>query len=266
MGTLLRSLTLFWPFVLLVLTIGIMILICIIVGKALCAWACPIGLFQDVITRIREGLRLKTKEFSLRSHNKLVGVKYAVLFLVIVSAASIGISVFFDNMVANLYISHFPEGTSQVAPYCQFCPTPVVYYISNTLFMGAPPDISNPVNFAMMSMFIFFFIGAIIIPRFWCRYFCPLGALSSVFNKTSVFSIQKDQSKCTKCNYCVNSCPTRVQKIRDEDKDNNVTDLNCDFCLECIESCPEKALSFNVGNKVIYRGGKKVWWQQSFEK
>lgn len=104
-------------------------------------------------------------------------------------------------------------------------------------------------------------MGAVAMPRFWCRYFCPMGAFSSFFNKVSIFSIRKEQLKCTKCNYCVSACPTRVQRVKDEDLDDRVTDMNCIFCLDCIEACPEKALSLSVNNKPIYRGGKG-WWER----
>jgi polyferredoxin len=237
--------------------------VCLVIGRALCGWACPIGLFQDIITRIRETFRFRSREMSLKNHDKMVGVKYAVLFIVIISALSIGISSMSDDLVSNLYIQHYPEGTARAAPYCQFCPTPIVYYISNVLFMGAPTLLTNWVNLAMLSIFIGFMVSATLIPRFWCRYFCPLGAFSSLFNKVSILSLRKDQDKCTRCNYCVNVCPTRVLKIKEEDKDDNVTDMNCDFCLECIENCPEKALSLCVGKKAIYKGGKKDWWQRN---
>jgi polyferredoxin len=261
LGTVLRSLSTFWPLILLLITITILFVICLIIGRALCGWACPIGLTQDLITKIRNFFKFNSREFSLKWHNSLVGAKYAVLFLVILVSLSMGISIMADEMVGNLYISSFPEGVAQTSPYCQFCPTPVIYYISNSLFMGGDPGLSNPVNVAMLSIFIGFIVSAILIPRFWCRYFCPMGAFSSFFNKVSVLSIRKNQSKCTQCYYCVNACPTRVHKIRDEDKDDNVTDMNCDFCLECIESCPEKALSLSVGKKQIYHGGKG-WWKQ----
>ncbi|MCK5559447.1 MAG: 4Fe-4S binding protein [Thermoplasmata archaeon] len=262
LGTALRSLTLFWPFMLLIITIAILILICIIIGRALCAWACPIGLFHDLVTKGRQTVRVNPKEFSLKTHNKLVGAKYAVLFLILLVALSMGLSQLSGDTVSNLYISNFPEGTTQTAPYCQYCPTPVLYYISNSLFLGAELGLTTPVNAAMLFIFIGLVIGAVAMPRFWCRYLCPMGALSSFFNKVSIFSIRKNQSKCNRCNYCVDSCPTRVQIIRDEDKDERVTDMNCDFCLECIEACPEKALSLSVGKKAIYRGGKKQWWQR----
>jgi polyferredoxin len=233
-----------------------------VIGRALCAWACPIGLAQDLFTKGRELFKFNSREPKLKTHTKLLGMKYAVLFLVIIVSISMGIAVFTDEMIGTLYISNFPEGTTQTAPYCQYCPTPVLYYISNSLFMGGDSDLANPVNVAMLLLFVGFAIGAVMTPRFWCRYFCPMGAFASFFNKVSILAIRKDQKKCTQCNYCVNACPTRVHRIRDEDKDDNVTDTNCDFCLECIESCPEKALSLTVGKTPIYRGGKKGWWDK----
>ena len=261
-GSLQRSISLHNSIFFLILIIGALLIICTIVGRAMCGWACPFGLFQDLLTRARTLLKINAKEISLKRHEQLSMVKYAILILSILIAISIGLSVLSGSMINTIYSDQFPGSLIEVAPYCQFCPTPILRHMADFYFLDFNPQLSDPLSFILFSIFIGFIIGAILIPRFWCRYLCPMGALSSFFNKVSIFSIRKDQSKCTGCNYCVNACPTRVQAIRNEDIDDKITDMNCIFCLDCVEACPEKALSFAINKKVIYRGGKKGWWEQ----
>jgi polyferredoxin len=262
LGSVQRNLTLFYPFVFLILVIGSFILICLIIGRALCGWACPIGFFQDLISHGRNIGKLDKKEPSQKVHKKLAYVKYSILFLAIILAISIGLSALYNPLANAIYTERFPGSLIEVAPYCQFCPTPAIRHMTDFYIYDFNPQIFDPISMILVSLFMVFIIGAAIVPRFWCRYFCPMGAFSSFFNKVSLFTIQKTQSKCTRCGYCVNACPTRVTKIKDEDIDSRVTDTNCIFCLECIEACPEKALSFSCGSKIIYQGGKRNWWQR----
>ncbi|MHA1933378.1 MAG: 4Fe-4S binding protein, partial [Promethearchaeota archaeon] len=261
LGSAQRSLTLFYPFMFLILVIGTFILICIIFGRALCGWVCPIGLFQDFISRGRNLTKANAKEISQKKHDQLSLVKYAILILTLFLGITIGISVVGGSLIGTIFKEQFPGSLIEIAPYCQFCPTPILRHMVDFYFLEFDPQLSNPLSLGLFSLFFLFVIGAIIMPRFWCRYFCPMGAFSSLFNKVSLLSIQKEQSKCTKCNYCVNVCPTRVHRIKDEDVDHRVTDMNCIICLDCIEKCPEKALSLTMGKKEIYRGGKKGWWE-----
>jgi polyferredoxin len=256
-----RSLTIFYPLIMLFLIIGSFIVICSIFGRALCGWACPIGLSQDLITRGRTLGRANPKEIPQKRHNQLSMVKYAVLILALMFAISIGLSMYANPIIGEIYTEKFPGSLIEVAPYCQFCPTPVLRHMVDFYILDFNPQLSDPLSLILFSFFFFFIVGAVAMPRFWCRYFCPMGAFSSFFNKVSIFSIRKEQSKCTKCNYCVSACPTRVEKMKDEDFDDRVTDMNCIFCLDCIEACPEKALSLSVNNKPIYRGGKG-WWER----
>jgi polyferredoxin len=253
-----RALTTFWPMTLLIVSIGILIFICIMLGRALCGWLCPIGLVQDLLTKTRTTLKFSSKEVSRKTHERLVLVKYSILILAFILAGSLGLSLLANETAGNTYKAIYPEGTSQIAPYCSVCPAPDIHYIGTIINTRSLEFSDKAVYFGLFVIFCVFIFG-ILMPRFWCRYFCPMGALSSCFNKVSILSIQKDHTKCTKCNYCVNACDMRVYKVKDEDKYRRVTDTNCMFCLECIESCPDKALSLSFGGKKIYHGGKS-WW------
>jgi polyferredoxin len=259
-GILFRGLSSFWPFAYIIIAIAFLFLICAIFGRLLCGWICPIGLFQDLAAKIRTALKIKPREFSQKTHDKMTMAKYAILMLAILLATATGLSLLANYTAGSAYKGLYPEGTAQIAPFCAVCPAPSIYYMGS-VFETGDFQFSDPTRFLAIGVLGIVLIGGFLTTRAWCRYFCPVGATSSFFNKISIISIRKDQKKCTKCNYCVSSCGMRIQQIREEDKKDRVMDMNCTFCLECIEACPEKALSLSLANKSFYIGGKD-WWMR----
>jgi polyferredoxin len=148
---------------------------------------------------------------------------------------------------------------------CLGCPAPILRYVYVDIG-NFNPNFENPSNILQTSIFLIFIIGAIAIPRFWCRYLCPMGALASLFNKVSYLHLHKDQDKCTYCNYCVDVCPTRVESLMTEAERPRIGDTSCTLCGDCLEACPEKALSIDFGEKVLYKGGADWWVDKKKEK
>ncbi len=253
---------LFFP----IAVIGALILTGVFVGRAMCGWVCPIGLLQDLVTKARTKLNLNPKEMSQKNHEKLTLAKYAILFLLLLIALSIGISAIGHTEAGQLYRSQYSELplVESGATPCEACPAPIIGYFMPDDFIAHTLDGSFVMTSeAALRLFVFFgfFAGAIVMGRFFCRYFCPSGAMISFFNKGSMLALYKDQGKCTKCNYCVTACPMRIKALKDEDIDYEIRDRECIYCLECIDACPEKALELQIQNKKIYKGGKE-WWEK----
>ncbi|UCE39391.1 MAG: 4Fe-4S binding protein [Thermoplasmata archaeon] len=255
-----------WGLFIPIAVVGVLILIGILIGRAMCGWVCPIGFLQDMVTKARVKLHLSPKEPSQKNHERLTVAKYAILFLLLLVALSIGISAIGHTEAGDLYRSQYSELPliESGATPCEACPAPIIGYFFPDDFLVHSLDGSFVMTTeAGLRLFVLgvFIAGAIFMGRFFCRYLCPSGAMISFFNKGSMLSLYKDQGKCTKCNYCVTACPMRIQDLKDEDVDYEIRDRECIYCLDCIDACPEKALILKFQNKEIYKGGKE-WWEK----
>jgi Pyruvate/2-oxoacid:ferredoxin oxidoreductase delta subunit len=215
-----------------------------------------------MFTRLRNLVGLKPREPKPRTHKLLQSVKYAGLFLILLLVIMIGTSSYTDSNVAAAYKAGLP-GEAHKEPACLVCPAPIT-----TCFM---PDTARDIYagtlnmppLAIMSLLIFisFVIGSFYIPRFFCRYFCYLGALGSMFGRSSLMTLRKDVSKCSHCGTCSRGCPMKISRVEKEKKDTNVSSSECVMCLECVGNCPEKALSLKFAGKDVYRGATS-WWKR----
>jgi polyferredoxin len=99
-------------------------------------------------------------------------------------------------------------------------------------------------------------IGAFLIPRFWCRYLCPLGGAISLLGNLSLLRIRRDEASCSGCAICSAPCPVKI----DVAQAYPAVSADCVGCLKCVEVCPrEGALSVTLGPALprVLRPGKK---------
>ena len=75
----------------------------------------------------------------------------------------------------------------------------------------------------------------LIIPRFFCRLLCPMGAINSLTNLIKLFPV-KTKKDCTLCGNCERICPVGIYLSK---KGNN-RDTRCISCFSCIAVCPDK--------------------------
>ncbi|TCK03377.1 4Fe-4S binding protein [Phorcysia thermohydrogeniphila] len=75
--------------------------------------------------------------------------------------------------------------------------------------------------------------------RFFCRYFCPLGALLALIGKKRQLVIKYLPDKCINCKVCDTRCPMGIKPSIGESQT-----VYCWNCAECVDACPTKALKF----------------------
>jgi len=188
--------------------IGIAALSGLLAGRAFCGWVCPMGLIQDALGRIkRSNATLSARFAAFDEYAKYF--KYAYLAIVVVLIFSLNLQLGRPHEYVVRSPSAFSIGSYQVA-----------------WGLGEP---WYQVRFWVLVVAI---VGGLLVSRLWCRYLCPLGALLSIFSKTSIFKIGCDTDACSTCGKYPREC---IQ--------HTVPDtVDCVMCGECVQGCPKGAL------------------------
>ena len=220
----------------------------VLIGKSLCGWICPFGFIQDLI----DFIKVKKAEISPSTHKSMILVKYFVLGI------SLFISLTFS--AAKLLGTHKSYeraiGIFAYAPFTAVSP-------AETLFAILPKMVQDFSNAIVKESFwnvlsgvldlpplfwiqLFILIGVLVlaayVPRGWCKYLCPHGAIMAILNKFSFIGLRREPVKCVKgeCRECVKACPMRVRIL--ELPWEKFSDPECIYCLKCVDACPNKAI------------------------
>ena len=122
----------------------------ILFSKLFCAFICPLGTLEDLLRRARKALRVK--EIKVRTGSVLDKVlrvvKYGIVF----------------------WIFYMTMSSSEL-----FCKNLDPYYAIATGFKGEITLWMSIVSIAVVVL------GGFFVDMFWCRYLCPLGAISNTF-------------------------------------------------------------------------------------
>lgn len=219
-------------------------LVAAVLGRSLCGWVCPFGLVQDLMAYVKK----RHLEVSARTHNWMINIKYLVLLVVLLVSGSMA------AMLASGSGEGFRSalGVFAIAPFNALSP-------ADTLFAVIPNGIFNLVNGGVDSFLSgalavrpllwarFVILGAVLglaayVPRSWCKYFCPHGAILAFLNRFSFLGLTRDPLKCTKagCNDCVAACPMNVPIL--DLPWEKFTHPECIYCLKCADACTTKAI------------------------
>jgi ferredoxin len=204
--------------------IGLIGLICLALGRALCGWACPFGFVQDALYRIKTP-KVRVPTFAN-------GAKYLVLFGLV---AALPFVLGDESMLGSTERIQSGKGAYD------FCATvcPV-----GTLEAGIPAAVSRdpgdaPLGarfYAKAAVLATVLLGVIFMQRAFCRVLCPLGALTVLLSRFSAFRLKMDLRHCVACSRCVKACPVDAIKVSDAGKPSRVTS-ECVMCLECVKVC-----------------------------
>jgi len=110
------------------------------------------------------------------------------------------------------------------------------------------------INLSVLAIIILsvIFVFSIFNKNYWCRYFCPYGAIVGILGWASALRIVRNKNKCIDCSKCTIACPVYIKV----EKKNVVYSVECLGCYDCVGSCPVSgALDMKIlgfGKKIHY--------------
>jgi len=220
----------------------------VLIGKSLCGWICPFGFVQDLVGLIKR----KQADFSSRTHDSMVYMKYFVLGIALFVSVTFSVS----KLMGTGDGYEKAIGIFTKAPFTTLSPAETLFgTVPKMIFnfrmalvsksvMDAMSGISTlpPLFWVQFFIMAFVLVFAAFIPRGWCRYFCPHGAIMAVLNRFSFLGLRRDPVKCARggCRLCVSACPMRVPIL--DLPWEKFSDPECIYCMKCADACHDKAI------------------------
>jgi len=197
---------------------ALLIIATMIFGRFFCGFMCAFGTLGDAVHFIGKKLFKLNYRIPEATDKKLKWLKYVLLVFLIFTWIS-GIGVF-----------------SGWSPWDAF-----------GSLMSFPPDFA----YAFTSMTIgtilllLIVIGSLFVERFFCRYFCPMGAIFSIASKLKIAKIKKTRTNCGRCKVCTNNCKMGIPLYQSD----VVNSGECIQCMKCVSACPRSNVKFTVASK-----------------
>ena len=185
----------------------------IVLGKGFCSWGCFYGGWDDAFSRIR-------KKPVIKSISELwKWMPFAVLIMVTLSAA-----------------------LAMMPTYCSWiCPFKAVTEFE---------QVTSVESATKAGIFLSLFGGLVIaLPvmtkkRTQCSFLCPLGAINTLSNKITPFTLKIDKNSCNECFKCVGVCP--LYALTPEDIKAGKVSVFCSKCGKCVDTCSKKAIHYGI--------------------
>lgn len=232
----------------------VVVLLTLLFGRVFCGWICPFGTLHHFFGWIfpSRTLRGNKRVESNKTHRWQVLKYYLMWGFLGAAVAGSAIGGLLDPIC--VAVRAIGLGVIPALQYLGLRATTGVADSNIRALQGATDGAQdilarslwtpNQAYFHQTWLIVFLLIAILfmnrIIPRFWCRALCPLGAFLGVISRFSLFGMEKDHAKCTDCNLCLVHCQGAdspqggVKHQKDE----------CHMCMNCEAACPEDVIKF----------------------
>ena len=103
-------------------------------------------------------------------------------------------------------------------------------------------------------LLVLILVGMCFEERFFCRNFCPMGAVFSLLPVLPFFALHRDRENCIKgCKACTKKCPSNIGLPEDG---SPKVEGDCFQCQKCIDTCPKG----NIHTGVKGLCGNEFWF------
>lgn len=227
----------FWP-ALLALHVGVvamLVVLTLVFGRIYCSVICPLGVMQDVISRLH-GIRKKNR-FTYSKEKRWL--RYGVL-VVFVASALAGLNAVvsllapyssYGRIASSLMKPVYEAGNNVLATIAEHLNS-YAFYSVDVWMKSLPTLIVASVTLVVIAVLAW--RGG----RTYCNTVCPVGTILSLLARFSWLKVRIDGSKCVNCGLCTKNCKASAVDF----KNHKIDYSRCVVCGDCIDKCNKGAI------------------------
>ncbi|HIT48048.1 MAG TPA: 4Fe-4S binding protein, partial [Candidatus Coprenecus stercoripullorum] len=213
------------------ITVAILILLTLIFGRIYCSVICPLGILQDIISRLGGTGKKRKRRFTWSPAKNILRYTMLAVFIVAIVAGAGSIAALlepysaFGRIASNLLSPLWIWGNNLLAAIAE--------HYGSYAFYGREVWLRSLPTFIIASAtLILLVILAWRNGRTYCNTVCPVGTVLGFLSKFSLFKVTIDADKCRSCSLCTRQC-----KASCIDFENHYIDYSrCVACMDCIDT------------------------------
>ena len=219
-----------------VVVVVALIALTLVFGRIYCSVICPLGVFQDILARLRR----KKNKYSYSKEVRWLRYPVLVVFVIAV-VAGIG-SIFqllapyssYGRIATMIFQPIWKLGNNLLATVAERVDS-YAFYTTDVWMKSLPVLVIALVT--LVVLIVLAWRGG----RTYCNTICPVGTILSFFARFSFLKIHFDEDKCKNCSLCSKNCKAACIDF----KTHTVDYSRCIVCGNCIESCKFGALKYS---------------------
>ena len=209
----------------------------LLIGRVYCSTVCPLGVFQDIVIRIRRMFGGKVVPGRCEAPSNRL--RFAV-FLLCAGCALCGLMAFpaliepysaYGRMVTHLLRPAMQWAVNLIAAWGEAHDK---YWVMSDEIVVAGPLALAVASSSLLAIATL----AASRGRWFCNAICPSGTVLSLLSKKPLVRLRIDSAKCVSCGLCVKTCKTGCIDIAS----GKIDDSRCVRCFNCIGACRKGAL------------------------
>lgn len=215
-----------------------LILLTLIFGRLYCSVICPLGVLQDIISRVAG--KFKKRRFTYSPALNLLRYIFLALFIVSFFAGfSVAVSLIepysaFGRVVSNLFAPLYKLANNGLALVAQHYNS-YMFYHTSVFIKGLSVFVTAIVTFIIIA------ILAWRNGRTYCNTVCPVGTFLGLLSRISYLKPVIDKNTCNNCGLCTRNCKASCIDF----KNHTIDYSRCVTCFNCIDTCKVNAIKYS---------------------
>jgi polyferredoxin len=199
---------------------GLTIALTIVLGRFFCGWVCPFGSLHQLVGWLGRRTLKFAQRLSMNQYRPAARIKYYILFGML-GAAVLG------------------AGSLQTG---WLDPIPLIHRSVNLALLPLADGAGRHYEGAWLigAVFLTAVLLNLVVPRFYCRFVCPLGALFGLLTRWTLWRVGKVTGECTGCELCQNDCEGACEPFE------KIRSAECLLCMNCLHACRQAQMTYST--------------------